>query len=158
MATKNLAWQERKAEPFVFTPLFTGGDRVSYRPSGLASAGRKALQKAISIAEQKELQKQSISVGTAMAISGAAVSPNWGYHSSPVTSFLMMLANVRLGWWLGNPKHKSAWCYRGPRLSWQLFLQEALGWTDEEEPWVYLSDGGHFRISEYTRWCGDAAG
>jgi hypothetical protein len=71
-----------------------------------------------------------------MAISGAAVSPNWGYHSSPVTSFLMMLANVRLGWWLGNPKNKKTWRYSGPSLSWRLFLQEALGWTDDEEPWV----------------------
>jgi hypothetical protein len=79
-----------------------------------------------------------------MAISGAAVSPNWGYHSSPVTSFLMMLANVRLGWWLGNPKNKKTWRYSGPSLSWRLFLQEALRWTDDEEPWVYLSDGGHF--------------
>jgi hypothetical protein len=56
----------------------------------------------------------------------------------------MMLANVRLGWWLGNPKHKKTWRYAGPSLSWRLFLQEALGWTDDEEPWVYLSDGGHF--------------
>jgi len=79
-----------------------------------------------------------------MAISGAAVSPNWGYHSSPITSFLMMLANVRLGAWLGNPKHRTTWRYSGPRFSWRLFLQEALGRTDDEEPWVYLSDGGHF--------------
>jgi hypothetical protein len=132
LATKNLAWQERKAEPFVFTPLFMGGDRVSYRPSRFASAGAKAKV------------ERSISVGTAMAISGAAVSPNWGYHSSPITSFLMMLANVRLGWWLGNPKRRSAWRHRGPRFSWRLFMQEALGWTDDDEPWLYLSDGGHF--------------
>jgi hypothetical protein len=79
-----------------------------------------------------------------MAVSGAAVSPNWCYHSSPITSFLMMLANVRLGWWLGNPKHKATWRYNGPRVSWRLFLQKALGWTDDEEPWIYLSDGGHF--------------
>ena len=35
---------------------------------------------------------------------GAAVSPNMGYHSSPVIGFLLMLFNIRLGWWLGNPK------------------------------------------------------
>lgn len=131
LASKNLAWQERKAEPFICTPLFTGGDRVHYRPSEVVAAGRGGLQR-------------SISIGTAMAISGAAVSPNWGYHSSPITSFLMMLANVRLGWWLGNPQHKSVWRYRGPRFSWRLFLEEALGRTEDKQPWIYLSDGGHF--------------
>jgi hypothetical protein len=39
LATKNLAWQERKAESFVSTPAFTGGHRVGYRPSALYSAG-----------------------------------------------------------------------------------------------------------------------
>ena len=38
-----------------------------------------------------------------MAISGAAASPNMGYHSSPLVTFLMTLFNARLGWWLGNP-------------------------------------------------------
>jgi hypothetical protein len=135
LATQNLAWQERKAEPFVCTPLFTGGDRVGYRPSALYAAGWWGSINA---------PERGISLGTAMAISGAAVSPNWGYHSSPITSFLMMLANVRLGWWLGNPKNRATWRYRGPRLSWRLFLQEALGWTDDSQPWIYLSDGGHF--------------
>ncbi|HEU0157196.1 MAG TPA: patatin-like phospholipase family protein, partial [Stellaceae bacterium] len=136
LATKNLAWQERKAEPFVCTPFFTGSDHVGYRQSALYSAGARG---------SLDAPQRGISLGTAMAISGAAVSPNWGYHSSPITSFLMMLANVRLGYWLGNPKNRhKAWRYRGPRLSWRLFLQEALGWTDDNEPWVYLSDGGHF--------------
>src|SRR5262249_35355206 len=39
LATRNLAWQERKAEPFVCTPLFTGGHSVGYRPSALYCAG-----------------------------------------------------------------------------------------------------------------------
>ena len=39
-----------------------------------------------------------------MAISGAAVSPNMGYNSSPGVAFLMTLCNVRLGWWLPNPR------------------------------------------------------
>jgi len=135
LATHNLAWQERKAEPFICTPLFTGADRVCYRPSARCAVGPW---------QGDDPTNRSISLGTAMAISGAAVSPNWGYHSSPITSFLMMLANVRLGWWLGNPRHKSSWRHRGPSASWRLFLEEALGQTDDREPWVYLSDGGHF--------------
>lgn len=38
-----------------------------------------------------------------MAISGAAASPNMGYHSSLVVGFIMTLFNARLGAWLGNP-------------------------------------------------------
>ena len=48
-------------------------------------------------------QRVGLSLGTAMAISGAAVSPNMGYHSSPSIALLLTLFNVRLGWWLGNP-------------------------------------------------------
>ena len=33
VSTRNLAWQERKAEPFIATPWVTGGDRVGYRLS-----------------------------------------------------------------------------------------------------------------------------
>ena len=44
-----------------------------------------------------------MSLGTALAISGAAASPNMGYNSSPIVSLLLALFNVRLGWWLGNP-------------------------------------------------------
>ena len=41
-----------------------------------------------------------IHLDTAVAISGAAVSPNMGYHSNPATAFLMTVFGVRLGWWL----------------------------------------------------------
>ena len=36
-------------------------------------------------------------------MSGAAASPNMGYHTSPVIAFLLTLFNVRLGWWFPNP-------------------------------------------------------
>ena len=43
-----------------------------------------------------------------LTVSGAAVSPNWGYHSSRLTAFLMTLFNVRLGVWLPNPATAAA--------------------------------------------------
>ncbi len=53
-----------------------------------------------------------------MAISGAAVSPNQGYHSSPIVGLLLMLFNVRLGWWFGNPRSGPKFYRReGPLLS-----------------------------------------
>src|SRR5262249_10027465 len=33
LASKNLAWQERKAEAFISTPLYTGAHLTGYRPS-----------------------------------------------------------------------------------------------------------------------------
>ena len=50
-----------------------------------------------------------LTLGTCMSISGAAANPNWGYHSSPITSFLMTLFNIRLGVWLGNPNSERHW-------------------------------------------------
>jgi hypothetical protein len=79
-----------------------------------------------------------------MSLSGAAVSPNWGYHSSTITSFIMALFNVRLSQWLGNPKLHKCCNLDGPRNGWYLLVQEALGHTSADKPFVYLSDGGHF--------------
>lgn len=126
-ASSNLAWQERKAEAFAVTPLAAGNSRVKYRSTALYGD-----------------RKDGISLGTAMAISGAAVSPNQGYHSSPLVSILMMLANVRLGWWLGNPKDDRTAPREGPRFSFVPMLNELFGVTTDQGRYVYLSDGGHF--------------
>jgi hypothetical protein len=69
VAGSRLAWQQRMAAPFTVTPLSCG-----------ASGGRlSALLR----------YGGGMSLGTAMAISGAAASPNMGYHSSPVVGFIM---------------------------------------------------------------------
>jgi hypothetical protein len=152
LATKNLAWQERKATNYVSTPLHTGGHLVGYRDSRLVASDmsvldRRRIERAVG--PDKELLANGangMTLGTAMAISGAAASPNWGYHSSPAISFIMMLFNVRLGWWLGNPGRTGRhWLKSGPTgNSLGLFLQEAFGKTSDREKYIYLSDGGHF--------------
>jgi hypothetical protein len=124
VGAKDNAWQERKAAPFVATPLHVGADVVGY------------------IRHDRSAKRRYLSLGTAMAISGAAASPNWGYHSSPLVGFLMMLFNIRLGWWLENPKR--ARTGHNPFRSFRLFVQEALGRTSADDAYVYLSDGGHF--------------
>lgn len=128
-ATQNLAWQQRKAMSFAVTPLFCGSASLGYRKT-----------------EEYGDRNDGISLGTAMAISGAAASPNMGYHSSPGAAFLMTLFDVRLGWWLGNPGPAGAWTYRwaGPWFALEPIFRELFGWTDESSPYVYLSDGGHF--------------
>jgi patatin-like phospholipase len=128
VATANLAWQERKAEPFVMTPLACGNPFVHFVPTRFYGD-----------------RKEGVTLGTAMAISGAAVSPNQGYHSSPVVGLLLMLFNVRLGWWLGNPRDGPR-VYRreGPLLSIRPVLDELAGRTTDAGRYIYLSDGGHF--------------
>src|SRR5262249_39241180 len=87
-----------------------------------------------------------ISLGTAITISGAAVNPNMGYHSSPVVSFILTLFNVRLGAWLGNPGKAGNKTYRSNFPSWpaRTTIEAAFGLTTDPNPYVNLSDGGHF--------------
>ncbi len=80
-----------------------------------------------------------------MTISGAAASPNMGYNSSPLLTVVMTLFNARLGWWLGNPSSPGdTWKMPGPRFGIRAFFDEMLGLTDDQNTWIYLSDGGHF--------------
>ena len=129
--TANLAWQERKAAPFSVTPLHAGSPALGYRPSAQYAQNRG---------------DEPISLGTAMAISGAAASPNAGYHSSPAITFLMTLFNARLGWWLPNPGRPGQATYRYGSPRWALgpLLNEAFGDTDDRKRYVNVSDGGHF--------------
>src|SRR5262249_25585356 len=98
--------------------------------------------------------KRPISLGDAMAISGAAASPNMGFYSSPALSFLLTVFNVRLGQWIGNPRYKNFGKRRGPFVGLAYLLYEMLGHTDDANHHVYISDGGHFenlRIYELVR-------
>jgi hypothetical protein len=87
-----------------------------------------------------------ISLGTAMTISGAAASPNMGYHSSPATAFLLTMFNVRLGAWLANPASDVSADDKqdGPTSALRPLLVEAFGLTNDKSNNIYLSDGGHF--------------
>jgi hypothetical protein len=128
---RDLARQERKAASFTISHLHAGSWDLGYRRARDYGGERKPF---------------GISLGTAVTISGAAVSPNQGYHSSPVVTFLLALFNVRLGWWLGNPGPAGEKTFRraSPRRVVPPLVSEALGLTDRDHPYVYLSDGGHF--------------
>lgn len=129
---KDLAWQERKAQPFTVSALHAGSHGLGYRPVKYYAISRQ--------------QDAALSLGTAMAISGAAVSPNMGYHSSSMVTFLLMLFNVRLGWWLGNPGDAGwqTFIKSSPFFTPKPLIAETLGMTDSTHAYVYLSDGDHF--------------
>ena len=140
---ENLAWQERKAESFVFTPQFCGY-AYSKPDTKETSSRQRCTAEAYRPTNRYGYGKDGgIGLGTAMAISGAAANPNMGYHSSPAVSFLMTMFNVRLGWWLGNPRG-TKWERSSPRLGLHYFLKELTGATTDTSSYVNLSDGGHF--------------
>ena len=127
-AGEKLAWQQRQAESFTVSPLHSGSFYVGYRDS------------------REYGGKDGISIGTAVTISGAAASPNQGYHSSPAMAFLLTILNVRLGSWLGNPglAGRNTYDKAHPRTNLEPLLWELTGSTNDQCPLVYLSDGGHF--------------
>jgi len=143
VAGEELAWQQRKAESFTASPLHAGNLRLGYRPVDEYASGHWAKQQA---ASQGVANEQGLRLGTAMAISGAAASPNSGYHSSPIVAALMTLFNVRLGAWFGNPGRfgEKTYTHRAPHRAFLSVMYEALGLTNDSAPYVYLSDGGHF--------------
>lgn len=136
--TGNLAWQERKGASFTFTPLYCGFqfenemgvDEPAYQPTRDYVSSEKS--------------PGWIALIMPVTISGAAASPNWGYHTNPATSFLMTMFNIRLGWWMQNPLKGEFWRRAGPKWASRSLLNELTGSTTSEKGFVYLSDGGHF--------------
>jgi hypothetical protein len=153
---QRLAWQFRRASSFVFSPLFSGYETRS--PAKATAASRSSDHapspaEAVGVAEDglfncgyRRTQDYGggISLGTAMAISGAALSPNMGARTTPSMAFIMTLFNVRLGWWLGNPRHPKTWKMPGPSFGLVHLMIELLGKAGDTRRHVYLSDGGHF--------------
>ena len=120
-----LDWQERKAESFVLTPRFCGSEDTGYRRTTAGYGG-------------------NVTLGSAVTISGAAASPNMGYHSSPSVTVLLTIFNARLGAWMGNPAVAASWNTPGPSMGALYLFGELFGLTGADTPYVYLSDGGHF--------------
>jgi hypothetical protein len=103
-----------------------------------------------------------LDLGTALAISGAAAAPQMGLGTRRRLSFWLTLRNVRLGYWLRQPRRDPDMTGRAPRLMYFLremsarspglfyLLREMTGLIDERLPRLYLSDGGHLKTSACT--------
>lgn len=164
---KELAWQERKAASFLFSPGFCGFETPErpghMRPAGASDLARGCFRATreygagkrdvvggnISVGGLREKierfrdEEEGVKLGQAMAISGAAASPNMGYHSNPALAFLMTAFNVRLGRWNANPR-QDAWRSASPSFGLAWLVRELLGSTTAASRYIYLSDGGHF--------------
>jgi hypothetical protein len=149
---KDLAWQERKAESFVMTPHYCGYDVwLEEQDSPMLVSERGSSQQLERYGYRPTVryafpipQYHGPNLGLAMAISGAAASPNMGSYSSTPVAFLMTVFNVRLGQWLGNPRNRVTSRRATPRMGLWCLINELFGGTNDDSAYVYLSDGGHF--------------
>ena len=152
-AGERLAWQERKADSFLFSPHYSGYHCDPYQDTAnQASDGDvspdayRPTEKFGTSGAQSGWRRKfgNLTLGTAVSVSGAAASPNMGYNSSPAVAFLMSVFNLRLGWWCGNPRHEESYQHSSPDYAGLQLVKELLGQSDSKSDFVNLSDGGHF--------------
>ncbi len=120
-SSENPALHGRGADFFIFSKYYCGAESTGYQDTQKYEDGKTQL-------------------GTAMAISGAAASPEMGSSGNLIMSFIMTLLNIRLNQWMPNPNRK-----RLPLFTiWPRYLsQEFMRQGTENEPLLNLSDGGH---------------
>lgn len=124
----------RNAEFFTFTPHFVGSHLTDYAPTATM-----------------ELEDSRLDLASAMAISGAAASANMGSSTVRSLSPTLSLLNIRLGYYLKNPKYVRESKSGRNRIAryvqerWDrfyLFIEMFNGLTETRST-IYLTDGGH---------------
>lgn len=121
-SSKNRTLRDRRGDFFIFSKHWCGSAATGYSSTC-----------------QWQSNGAAVDLATAMAISGAAVSPQMGPNSVSSLSALMTLLNIRLGYWISNPKIASK---KSPGFLCLLREMTGIG-MNENNPWLNLSDGGH---------------
>jgi len=115
----------RDADFFFFSKHYCGGPHTGYCET-----------------QKMEAEDKNLNLGTAMAISAAAASPNMGESTIRPLIFLFTLLNLRLGYWVANPAYLNSKKRIGHAHTGYL-LKEAMGNTTANTSLVNISDGGH---------------
>lgn len=121
-SSKNRTLRDRRGDFFIFSKYWCGSAATGYSPT-----------------PEWKSNGELVDLATAMAISGAAVSPQMGPNSVSSLAALMTLLNLRLGYWISNPKVASK---DSPGFLCLLREMTGIG-MNEKNPWLNLSDGGH---------------
>lgn len=121
-SSKNRVLRDRRGDFFIFSKCWSGAAAVGYKLTADWNTGGKKMD-----------------LATAMAISGAAVSPQMGRSSIPSLSALFTLLNIRLGYWMANLQSRGK---RAPGFVCLLREMTGVGMS-EKSRWLNLSDGGH---------------
>jgi hypothetical protein len=123
--------------------------RVLERKEEEEGALTKAVKK-VTPSPARKRRGRDLTLPAAMAMSGAAISPSMGKMTRRPLTFLMALANVRLGVWVPNPR----WVGELGRRKWLrrrmvrprpfYLLCELLGLNRVGAKYLYVTDGGHY--------------
>lgn len=122
----------RGGDNFILSPLYSGSNATGWRST-------------------REFCDGSVTLPTAVAISGAAANPDAGVAGkgltiNPVISILMSIFNLRLGYWVSNPDPEHEYPFKfipnyfNPGFV-EVFQRRKM---NEKAPLLQLSDGGHF--------------
>jgi hypothetical protein len=115
--------RDRQGDFFLFSKGWTGSRAIGYAPT-----------------IQWKTNGGPLDLATTIAISGAAASPQMGIGTVRSLSSLMTLLNIRLDYWISNPRKSRK--LKTPRFL--CLLREMFGiGMDESSSWLNLSDGGH---------------
>jgi hypothetical protein len=121
----------------------------------------------------RERRRRDMTLPAAIAMSGAAISPSMGKITRRPLTFLMALANVRLGVWVPNPRWLGDWNEdeglrrRSLRPRPSYLFRELFGLNKIGAKYLYVTDGGHYEnlgLVELLRrgcteaYCFDASG
>jgi hypothetical protein len=139
VGSENAGIRGRGGESFLLSPLYSGCERTGW-------VRTEDLTRDVS----RTGETTYLQLSTAMAVSGAAANPNSGPGGQGLTrgaviSRLMMLFNIRLGYWVPNPQP----CHHGRADKPARFLRPGLSAVlgtchKETSAYLELSDGGHF--------------
>ena len=95
-------------------------------------------------------RRRDLTLPAAVAMSGAAVSPSMGKMTPRPLTFLMALANLRLGVWVPNPRWVAETDEDTPlprkfaKARASYLFKELLGRNRIDARYLYVSDGGHY--------------
>lgn len=120
----------RGGDNFILTPFTCGSLATGWR-------------------ESEAYMGDNVTVASAVAISGAAANPNAAYLGSGHTrnrfvSVVMRLFNLRLGYWVANPRFDKGEACRANHFRPGLWYSITSRGHKSKRPIVELTDGGHF--------------
>ena len=125
----------RWADSMTFSPTEIGGPSIGYMET-VEYVGRLSKRR-----------QADTDIASLVATSGAAFSPAMGKFDFGAIGGLFAFANLRLGLWLPNPR--SVRRASGPgtwrsNAGWPYLARELLGRFSHDDPFLYVTDGGHW--------------
>lgn len=119
-SSKDPVMRGRLSDIFAITPVATGAGVLGY-----------------SSTRAWEQSNTNLDIGSTIALSGAAVSPQMGLRTKRYIGFWLAVLNLRLGIWLRRPGNTST----GPGVNY--LIREMTATAAEHDAFLNISDGGH---------------